>query len=219
MAKDLAIVLSNGSVNSAVVTALAAQRFRPVMLYVESAVDPASRMRASYDMQVAHFKPYREHTISMPFLTTFLPAGSGNTNSSDPRATTPVSGHLIDLLPLVAAGLRYAVHHHANQMFVGLRIGANADDLAQAAEYIQIWNEMMQLPCARKELEISMPLLELEPWQVIDLGIQVAAPFERTWSCQEDSSDPCWACRGCRAREAAFMQAGKPDPLRMVRKI
>jgi hypothetical protein len=38
VAKDLAIVLNNGSVNSAVVTALAAQRFRPIMMTTLSAL-------------------------------------------------------------------------------------------------------------------------------------------------------------------------------------
>jgi 7-cyano-7-deazaguanine synthase len=77
---------------------------------------------------------------------------------------------------------------------------------------------MMQLPCGLGELEFQAPLLELEPWQVVDLGFQVAAPLEKTWSCSEDGGEPCWACRGCRARESAFQQSAKPDPLRSVRK-
>jgi len=35
MAKDLAIILNNGSINSAVTTALAAQKYRVVLLYAE----------------------------------------------------------------------------------------------------------------------------------------------------------------------------------------
>ena len=53
MAKDLAIVLNNGSVNSAVVTALAAQKYRPIMLHAEVEQHPGSRVRAAYDQQVA----------------------------------------------------------------------------------------------------------------------------------------------------------------------
>src|SRR5262245_13489361 len=77
MAKDLAIVLNNGRINSAVVTAMAAQKHRPILLYAED-VDQGARTRAAYDMQVAHFKPYREHTITMPFLSMFKPVGMGN---------------------------------------------------------------------------------------------------------------------------------------------
>jgi 7-cyano-7-deazaguanine synthase in queuosine biosynthesis len=219
MAKDLAIVLNNGSINSAVTAAMAAQKYRPVMLYCEDA-DQGPRTRAAYDMQVAHFKPYREHTLTMPFLSIFKPVGMGNSNAvSDPRVPAMVASQVINLMPLVAAAMRFAVHYKAVMVYLGLRVGSNADDLAQATEYIQIWNELIQMPCAQPEIEMAAPLLELEQWQVVDAGYQINTPFERTWSCLEDSSEPCWACRGCRAREAAFTQAGKPDPLRAVRKV
>lgn len=35
MPKDFAIVLNNGSLNSAVVTAMASQRFRPIMIFAD----------------------------------------------------------------------------------------------------------------------------------------------------------------------------------------
>ena len=43
MAKDLAIVLNSGSVNSAVATALAAQKYRVVLLHGEAAPRAGSR--------------------------------------------------------------------------------------------------------------------------------------------------------------------------------
>ena len=218
MAKDLAIVLNNGSINSAVCMALAAQKYRPVMLYVEAEPQAGSRARAAYDQQVAHFKPYREHSLAMHYLSTLGQQG-GHSTVADPRQGAAVGRQVLELLPAVAAAVRYAVHHQANAIFLGLRVGSNADELAQATEYVQIWNELVQLPCGQGEIEIVTPLLELEPWQVVDLGFQVAAPLDRTWSCLEEMSEPCWACRGCRAREAAFQQAAKADPLRVIRKI
>ncbi len=219
MAKDLAVVLTNGSVNSAVVTALAAQKYRPILLHAEVTQEAGSRVRAAYDLQVLHFKPYREHTLPMPFLSPVQPPGTTSAIMSDPRLAAAVAPQMLELLPLLAAAARYAVHYQAAAIYLGLRIGGHGDDLAQATEYIQIWNEMLQLPCAQSELEIQTPLLELDPWQVVDVGFQVSAPFDKTWSCMEQSSDPCWACRGCRIRESAFTQAGKPDPMRAVRKI
>jgi 7-cyano-7-deazaguanine synthase len=219
VAKDLAIVLNNGSINSAVTTALAAQRYRPILLHVEAVQQPGSRVRAAYDMQVAHFKPYREHTLPMPFLAMFQPATPGAATPGDPRVPLVGAKHLVELLPLIAAAIRFGVHYQAAAVYVGLRIGGGADDLTQATEYVQIWNELIQMPSGQAELEVVTPILELDPWQVVDVGFQVSAPFDRTWSCVEDASEPCWACRGCRAREAAFVQAGKADPLRVVRKI
>jgi len=76
----------------------------------------------------------------------------------------------------------------------------------------------VQMTLGKPELEIVAPLIELEPWQVVDLGFQVNAPLERTWSCVEESGDPCGTCRGCRSRDAAFMQAAKPDPAKPARR-
>jgi 7-cyano-7-deazaguanine synthase len=219
MAKDLAIVLNSGSVNSAVTTALAAQKYRPIMLYAEIATQAGSRARAAYDQQVAHFKPYREHSLAMPFLATLGQGSQAPAAVADPRQGAAIGKQVLDLLPLVAAAARYAVHYHAVAIYLGLRVGPAADELAQATEYVQIWNELIQLPCGQGEMEMLTPLLELEAWQVVDLGYQVSAPLDRTWSCLEEMSDPCWACRGCRGREAAFIQAAKGDPLKVVRKI
>jgi hypothetical protein len=219
MAKDLAIILNNGSINSAVTTSLAAQKYRVVLLYAEVGDGSGPRARTAYDAQVAHFKPYREHTLPMPYLAVVEASEELNPTASDPRHPTPVAPQMIDLLPLIATAMRFAVHFQATAVYTGLRLGADADKLAQATEYAQIWNEMMQMPCNQPEMMLEMPLLELEPWQVIDVGFQASAPFEKTWSCTEAGSEPCWACRACRAREAAFQQAAKPDPLRVVRKV
>jgi 7-cyano-7-deazaguanine synthase in queuosine biosynthesis len=227
MAKELAIVLNNGSVNSAVVTALAAQRFRLIMLHVilgageEDGSETATRTRVAFDQQTAHFKPYREHVLELPFLSQLQAPGGPKKNVDNPeprRQQSRTSAQLLELVPAFGAAARFAGHYQVAAIYLGLRAGSGADDLAQATEYAQIWQELLQVPCGMNDLEIATPLLEMDPWQVVDLGFQVNAPFDRTWSCVSDAADPCWACKGCRAREAAFNQAAKPDPLRAVKR-
>lgn len=227
MAKDLAIILNNGGINSAVVTALAAQKYRPILLFAQTVPAAAGGARAAYDQQVAHFKPLREHTLAMPSIEG-VRSGSGaapastsvsaSATAADPRQHAPLGPLMVELLPLVAMAVRFAAHYQAAAVYLGLRTGPRGDALAQASEYLQVLNELVQMPCDLPELELQAPLLELEPWQVVDLGFQVAAPFERTWSCAGDGPEPCGACRGCRAREAAFQQAARPDPGRGVGK-
>lgn len=219
MAKDLAVVLSSGSINSVVTAAMATQRYRLVMLHAEVG-QGGSRARAAYDQQVAYFKPYREHSLPMPFLATVQdPKNQTAAMANDPRAQVAHLGpQMLDLLPLIATGVRFAAFYQASAVYLGFRVGGSGDELAAATEYGQIWNELIQMPCGAKEMEIITPLLELEPWQVVDVGFQVNAPLEKTWTCLEEGSEPCWACPACRAREKAFQQAGKVDPLRTVRK-
>jgi len=223
MAKDLAIILNNGSVNSAVATAMAVQKYRPILIHCDFSPPgngTPARSKNAYDQQVAFFKPYREHTLSMPFLAPFVTTpGGGGAQSADPRHVTPVGPAMVDLLPLVASAVRFAVHYQATAVYLGTCVGPNTEELAQATEYVQVWNDLIQVPCGQTELTVETPLLELEPWQVVDVGFQTGAPLERTWSCFEQAGEPCWACRGCRARDAAFQQAAKADPLRVVKKV
>lgn len=226
MAKDLAIVLNSGSVGSAVATALAVQRYRPVMLHVAAPGPSAEdrdkqppRGRVAFDQQVSHFKPYREHVLTMTHLEQLkTAAGAKPAGGSADARQTPLTAQLLELLPLLSAAVQFAAHYQAVAVYAGLRVGAQADALSQASEFLQVWTELAQLPCGLNDLEIAMPLLELENWQVVDLAFQVNAPLEKTWSCATDAAEPCWACRGCRARESAFQQAGKPDPLRAAKK-
>lgn len=231
MAKDVAIVLNSGSVNSAVVTALASQRYRPVMLHVtrgpveppDSGEEHAPRARIAFDQQVAHFKPFREHLLAIPLVTATRSA-QGRSHAGVPaelrsQAAPQAPRAGLELLPIVAAAAQLAREYEATSLYLGLRVGGGVDELAQATEYVQIWTELLQLPCGLAELEIQAPLLELEPWQVVDLGFQVNAPLDRTWSCQNPGGgDACWACPGCRQREAAFERAAKPDPLRSIKR-
>jgi 7-cyano-7-deazaguanine synthase in queuosine biosynthesis len=219
MAKDLAVVLNSGSLNSLVATALAAQKYRPIFVYADLGTSPSPRCRAAYDQQVAHFKPYREHALALPWLAAVRQTAGSTALNVDPRQQGLLAPQLLDLCPLVFAAAAFAVHYQAAALYLGLRVGPGTDDLAQAAEFTQICAELLQLPCGQRELELQAPLLELEPWQVVDVGFQIGAPLEKGWSCMEDTSEPCGQCRGCRQREAAFQGAGKPDPLRPPRPV
>src|SRR5690606_37822853 len=103
MPKDLAIVLNDASIASAVATSLAVQRYRPIMLHAEAVPQGASRVRAAYDQQVAHYKPYREHSIPTPWAMSLAQPAPG-----DARLAGPVQQRLIGLSPLIAIAARFA---------------------------------------------------------------------------------------------------------------
>jgi len=158
MAKDFALILNNGSINSAVVTALAAQKYRPIFIYAEAAQAGSPRQRAAYDQQVTHFKPFREQTVTMPAMPVPRPTGAA---TADPRSVSPIATRLVDLLGLMAVGAQFAAQYQAVAIYVGMRIGPEGDELAQATEFFQVWSELIQMPCHLPELEIVTPLLEL----------------------------------------------------------
>ena len=81
-------------------------------------------MRAAYDQQVAHFKPYREHTLPMPFLTALaIDERRGATAGRPAAARRRAAPQMLELLPLVAAAVRFAAHYQAAAIYLGLRVG------------------------------------------------------------------------------------------------
>lgn len=217
MARELAMVLANGSLGSAVTCALAAQKYRTVMIFVEAAQN-AGRPGHAFDAMVQHFKPYRSHRISMPFLST-IAHNESTLAAADPRSHQRGTVLLADLLPILSIGMRYAVHYNAVTLYCGVRVGAAADESSRVTEFMQLWTEMAQITLERPELEIATPLLELELWQTVDLGVQLDAPLQLAWSCENAVGEPCGDCRGCRERDAAFQRAGRADPARAKQKI
>jgi len=111
MAKELAIVLNNGSINSAVTTALAAQRFRLVMLHMilaegeDEGAETATRSRVAFDQQTGHYKPYREHVLELSFLTQ-LQAPGGPKKSVEGAEAKQQSRMGAAIAGVAAAGLR-----------------------------------------------------------------------------------------------------------------
>ena len=183
MARELAVVLVNASLNSTVACALAAQRHRTVLLNVETSViaTTVTANQQRFDALVAHVKPYRSHRINLPPLI----AGRGEHGAPVPRGTD-VATTLLEQLPLIALALRLAANAGATALYAGHRVGPEAAALARITEHAQVWGELVQVTCDRPTLEIQLPLLELEPWQVIDLAAQVNAPLQLSWECEHN---------------------------------
>ncbi|MFH1338366.1 MAG: 7-cyano-7-deazaguanine synthase QueC [Candidatus Omnitrophota bacterium] len=64
-----------------------------------------------------------------------------------------------------------------------------------------------------EEIKIKTPLIRRTKAQIIRLGVQLAVPFELTWSCYRGGSRPCGNCDSCYFRAKGFAEAGIPDPL------
>src|SRR3954466_1890733 len=103
----------------------------------------------------------------MPWLTAIQPTGraaaaaAATQPPADARMHAPTAPQLVDLLPLMAAAARFAAHYSSAALFVGLRVGPHGDGLAQATEYVQTDDWLLQMPCSQPELEIQAPLLAL----------------------------------------------------------
>ena len=49
--------------------------------------------------------------------------------------------------------------------------------------------------------------------EIVRRGRQLAAPFEKTWSCYQAEAEACGACESCLLRLKGFAEAGAEDPI------
>ena len=97
-------------------------------------------------------------------------------------------------------------------------IGAVAEDSSGypdcRPEYYRVFQQLVR-EGTRPEtrIEIVTPVIGMRKWEIIQRGIDLDAPLDRTWSCYQFEDEACGSCDSCRLRLKAFVEAGVTDPI------
>jgi 7-cyano-7-deazaguanine synthase len=97
-------------------------------------------------------------------------------------------------------------------------IGAVAEDSSGypdcRPEYYRVFQQLVR-EGTRPEtrIEIVTPVIGMRKREIIQRGIALGAPLDRTWSCYQFEDEACGACDSCRLRLSAFAEAGVTDPI------
>ena len=63
------------------------------------------------------------------------------------------------------------------------------------------------------QVEIVTPVIHLRKSEIVQRGLELAAPLELTWSCYQSEDQACGRCDSCALRLRAFAEAGTRDPI------
>ncbi len=86
-------------------------------------------------------------------------------------------------------------------------------------EYYHAFNEVVRAGTREGRIEIVTPLIGLRKAEIVQLGLELGAPFDLTWSCYTREDAACGVCESCVLRLRAFAAAGTPDPIAYVPKV
>jgi 7-cyano-7-deazaguanine synthase len=96
-------------------------------------------------------------------------------------------------------------------------IGAVAQDSSGypdcRPEYYRAFNEVIRTGTKDGTIAIVTPLIELRKADIVQLGLELAAPLDLTWSCYSREDSGCGVCESCALRLRAFEAAGVVDPI------
>jgi len=221
MAKELAVVLMSGGMDSCVCAAIAARERDLAALHVTYGQRTAERERRSFEAQADHYRvpPSRRLVVSNASL-----AAIGGSALTDPSITVPEGGVEPNAVPVTYVPFRNA-HLLATAVswaeVIGARrvvIGAVQDDSSGypdcRVEFYEAFSRVIEAG-TRPETRIAVdtPVIHLSKAQIVRRGIELGAPFELTWSCYQRTDVACGVCDSCRLRLRAFEQAGVRDPI------
>lgn len=80
-------------------------------------------------------------------------------------------------------------------------------------EYYEAFNEVIRRGTKDGAIRIVTPVIALKKAEIVKLGLELAAPFDLTWSCYSREDTACGVCESCVLRLRAFAAAGTVDPI------
>lgn len=74
-------------------------------------------------------------------------------------------------------------------------------------EYMDEFNELINVGSPDK-IRIEAPAINLNKEEIVELGVEVGAPMNLSYSCYKGGDEPCGVCESCMRRKRAFKKIG-----------
>jgi len=214
-----AVVLLSGGLDSLVCMAVAAQHHEVLAITFDYGQRAAVRETAAAEAIARHYGA-SHRVVELGFLeggalteSGALPEPtpdelSGDAARRSARAVWVPARNLV--FCSIAASVAESLGAHT------IFIGANAEEGETFPDstpgFVESFNKTLQ-HATLDRMELVAPLIELEKPDIVQLGAELGAPFELSWSCYRSLEKPCGKCESCVRRGRAFAQAGVRDPL------
>jgi 7-cyano-7-deazaguanine synthase len=214
-----AIALLSGGLDSATAAALAQEAGQRV---IGLSFDYGQRHRRELEAAAAVAAALglaEHHTIQVNL------AAWGGSALTDPAIAVPSTGVQEGVIPstyvpgrntvFIAIGLSLAEARSAERLVLGV----NAVDYSGypdcRPDYLAAFQQLADLASkAGREghgTRLWAPLVQWSKTQIVREALRLGVPVQDTWSCYSGGEQPCGVCDSCRIRNAALIEAGRPD--------
>src|SRR6202044_645929 len=222
-AKSRAIVLLSGGMDSCVCAALAARDYQVAALHISYGQRTEQRERQSFLAICDRMNINIEDRLLVRNEALRVIGGSALT---DQKIAVPVKPPKDREIPVTYVPFRNA---HFLSVAVSwaevlgaekIYIGAVEPDSSGYPDcrpaYYEAFNQVIKAGTKEGRIEIVTPLIAMLKSQIVQLGLELGAPFDLTWSCYRREDLACGTCDSCVLRMRAFQAAGVKDPISYV---
>jgi 7-cyano-7-deazaguanine synthase len=219
-AKEKAVVLLSGGMDSCVTTAIANETHKLALLHASYGQRTEGRERRAFEEIAAFYRVREKLAVRLNGL-----AEIGGSALTDERIAVPQNSQEnqneipITYVPFRNAHfLSVAVSWAEVIGAIAIFIGAVSEDSSGypdcRPEYYRVFNELIAVGTRpQTHIEICTPVIHMKKSEIIRKGLELHAPLECTWSCYQGEEEACAVCDSCRLRLRAFAEAGYADPI------
>ncbi|MGA7929832.1 MAG: 7-cyano-7-deazaguanine synthase QueC [Candidatus Sulfotelmatobacter sp.] len=220
--KKRAVVLLSGGMDSCVCAALAARDYAAAALHVSYGQRTEDRERQSFLAICQRLNIQEKLLVRNDALRAI--GGSALTDENIPVPTGDAVDHAIahdipvTYVPFrnahfLAVAVSWAEVLGAEKVYIGAVEQDSSGYPDCRPEYYEAFNQVVKTGTKAGTIEIATPLVRLRKAEIVRLGLELAAPFDLTWSCYSRQDKACGVCDSCVLRLRAFAAAGARDPI------
>lgn len=217
-----AVVVLSGGMDSTVCAVLAVREYGPeavAALHVDYGQRTEVREREAFEAICDRLGISRRLIVKNQALSQI--GGSALTDSAleIPEAGPEIGNHVpITYVPFrnahfLSVAVSWAEVVGAEFIYIGAVQQDSSGYPDCRAEYYEAFNEVIRQGTREGNVRIVTPLIALKKLEIIKLGLELAAPFDLTWSCYSREDTACGVCESCVLRLRAFAAAGSVDPI------
>jgi 7-cyano-7-deazaguanine synthase len=217
-----AVVCLSGGMDSCVCAALAAKDYEVYAIHFSYGQRTEAReLRSAQEIarltgvrELLHLKidlfrriggsALTDHAIAVPEAS----AKEGEIGSEIPVTYVPFrNAHFL------SAAVSWAEVLGAKTVFIGAveQDSSGYPDCRPA--YYDAFNQLIRMGTKEGEIRVETPLIAMRKREIVELGVELGAPFHVSWSCYSGETEACGVCESCVLRLRAFREAGAVDPI------
>ena len=215
----IAVVCVSGGMDSAVTAALARQEYRVAFLHANYGQRTEDRELECFGALADHFGVQDRLVVDLSDLRQI-----GGSSLTDPRVSVrvgePVSGTVpTSYVPfrnahLLSAAASWGEVLGARAIFVGAVWEDSSGYPDCRPEFFRAFEEAISLGTRPEtSLRVVTPVISLSKAEIVRRGLDLAVPFQKTWSCYQAGDRACGGCESCLLRLRGFREAGATDPI------
>jgi len=217
--KQRAVIAVSGGLDSCVTTAIASKEYDLALAHFNYGQKTETKELESFNKIADYFNVEKRMVIDFSHFQKI--GGSSLTdksmiiteadlhNENVPTSYVPFrNGNLI------SACASWAEIIEANSIFIGAVFEDSSGYPDCRPDFFNTFETAINLGTKPEtKIQIKTPIINMNKKEIIELGLELKAPLELTWSCYANEDEACGACDSCALRLRGFQSLGIVDPI------